>query len=130
MDFLAIAEDLKRKGQAGRRFEREGHGRFRDCLTVCRSGRFLFERFCYGEAAGLVCLVWGAGLGPDGAIDWEACPQSEAGELPLRLTAALPDGALEMDGQKKLWRATGDRKKVPGESGGLFGRLAQKWKKQ
>ena len=56
MNFDGIIADLKANKLAGRAYERVGApGNFRDRVTVYRDGKLLFERFCYGEAAGRVC---------------------------------------------------------------------------
>ena len=58
MDFAPIIADVKAAKCAGFRYQRAGHQRYRDRVTVYRDGRLLFERFCYGEAAGLVFKLW------------------------------------------------------------------------
>ena len=61
MDFAPIIADVKAAKCAGFRYQRAGHQRYRDRVTVYRDGRLLFERFCYGEAAGLVFKLWAPG---------------------------------------------------------------------
>ena len=58
MDFAPIIADVKAAKCAGFRYQRAGHQRYRDRVTVYRDGRLLFERFCYGEAAGQGGLVF------------------------------------------------------------------------
>lgn len=58
MDFRHIIEDLKKGKIAARRFEKSGNNKFRDLVTVCSNGKLRFERYCYGEAASLVCTLW------------------------------------------------------------------------
>ena len=121
MDFAEIREDLAGKALAGRRYEQEGQSKFRDCLTVFRDGRLRFERYCYGEAAGLVCSLWADGLGPDGGIAWrtEDCLYSGKDEAPKRLSG-VERGRLLMDGKARAWRPMEDLRTVPGAKKGLF----------
>ena len=67
MDFAPIIADVKAAKCAGFRYQRAGHQRYRDRVTVYRDGRLLFERFCYGEAAGLVFKLWAPGADDTGA---------------------------------------------------------------
>ena len=115
MDFSPILEELALSKKAGRTYEKEGHGKFRDCLTVCRSGDLLFERYCYGEAAGLVFSLWGRCPAPGAPISWQEDPSSSYSGLedaPKQLTA-LQDGALELDGGRLLWRPVATLSKAP-----------------
>ena len=66
MDFAPIIADVKAAKCAGFRYQRAGHQRYRDRITVYRDGRLLFERFCYGEAAGLVFKLWAPGADDTG----------------------------------------------------------------
>lgn len=122
MDFNAIIDDLTQHKLAARRYEKAQHSKFRDMVTVCRNGKLRFERFCYGEAAGSVCVLWANGLTADGQIDWDMakCLYSGKEEAPKELTA-VQDGALEFDGKGRLlWEAKEDFKTLP-EAG--LGRL-------
>ncbi len=122
MEFFPIILELKQKGLAARRFEREGHGRFRDCLTVCQNGKFLFERYCYGEAAGLVFSMWAAKEGPEGAIlwDYDSCPYTGKEEAPTRLSE-MQEGNLFFDGQNKAWKPVADIKRMQKGPSGILG---------
>ena len=71
MDFAPIIADVKAAKCAGFRYQRAGHQRYRDRVTVYRDGRLLFERFCYGEAAGLVFKLWAPGADDTGAPQWD-----------------------------------------------------------
>ncbi len=117
MDFTPIIEELQQQGLAGRRYEQEGHSRYRDCLTVCRSGRLLLERYCYGEAAGLVARLWAEQPEAGGSIAWEA---SHFDDLPKALTA-IEGKALRLDEKKRLWQPQEDLRRIKGEKSGLLG---------
>lgn len=71
MDFAPIIADVKAAKCAGFRYQRAGHQRYRDRVTVYRDGRLLFERFCYGEAAGLVFKLWAPGADDTGVPQWD-----------------------------------------------------------
>lgn len=102
MDFTSIVSAVRADKLACRIFEREGHGKYRDRVRVYRDGRLLFERFCYGEAAGLVFSMWGKAEQP---IDWQydACAHSQKTEVPKALTDSV-DGALLFDDKAALWK--------------------------
>ena len=63
-------KQLVPKGCAALCYEREGNTKFRDRVTVFYDGKLVFERFCWGEAAGLVFAAWADGVGADGTIQW------------------------------------------------------------
>ena len=82
-------------------YEKEQERSFRDCLYFYIDGRILFERYCYGEAAGLVFSAWADGFDPDGAVQWGPEPSYEGHRavLPKRLTDVQEEGrALQFDG--------------------------------
>lgn len=113
MDFSAIVQDIKQHKLAGRRYQKEGHGKFRDCLTICRNGKFVFERYCYGEAAGKVCeMLANRSDGPK--IEWEysGSDYSLKTEAPVELTGQ-EGGSLLFDGKKALWELEEELKQVP-----------------
>ncbi len=114
MEFTPLVQELKQQGLAGRLYEQEGHSRYRDCLTLCRSGRLLLERYCYGEAAGLVARLWGEAA--NGEIVWQP---SHFDNLPKALTG-VEGSALQLDGKKRLWQPAKDLHRVKGEPGGLL----------
>ncbi len=110
MNFDGIIADLKANKLAGRAYERVGApGKFRDRVTVYRDGKLLFERFCYGEAAGRVCTLQAPGADASGRIAWDydACPYSGKKEAPATLTGA-GRGALVFDGKPALWQPVAD----------------------
>lgn len=113
MDFLQAMADLKTQRLAACRFEQEGQGKFRDRITLCRNGRVLFERFNYGEAAGLVCAMWGR-VADDDSIKWEydSCDYSGKTDAPQKLD--LYDGqALWFEKKQLAWQPVGDLKTMP-----------------
>ena len=95
MDFAPIIADVKAAKCAGFRYQRAGHQRYRDRVTVYRDGRLLFERFCYGEAAGLVFKLWAPGADDTGAPQWDfsKCNVTNArDEVPHQLTNDKANG--------------------------------------
>ncbi len=115
MKLDGILADLKARKLAGRAWEKGGApGKFRDRITVYRDGRLLFERFCYGEAAGRVCALWAAGADEAGHIRWDydACAYSGKTEAPKTLTGA-GRGALVFDGRPVLWQPAADLRTDP-----------------
>lgn len=122
MDFNGILDDLTSNKLAGRKYEKSGHGKFRDCVTVRRDGQLTFERFNYGEAAGLVCKLTSKGLGENGEIIWDFESSSYSGkeDAPARLTGA-EDGALLFDDKAVKWLPEQDYKTMPGM--GVFKKL-------
>ena len=111
MDISGILTEIAaaRPKVAGMRYEKEGNQRFRDVLTICRNGRALFERYCYGEAAGLVCVLAGAVDAQSGEICW--APEGRANEAALaeapRVLTGVEDGKLRFDGGRFLWAPAG-----------------------
>lgn len=126
MDFSGIISELKSSRLAARRYEQEGGGKFRDCVTVCRNGRLLFERFCYGEAAGTVCTLWGQ-AGEDGLTGWDLSASLYSGreEAPKQLTGA-EGGKLQFDEGRKLWAPQKDYKRFSKAGLGTLGMLFSK----
>jgi hypothetical protein len=105
MDFAPIIADVKAAKCAGFRYQRAGHQRYRDRVTVYRDGRLLFERFCYGEAAGLVFKLWAPGADDTGVPQWDfsKCNVTNArDEVPHQLTGA-GQGGLVFDGRPARW---------------------------
>ena len=87
-------------------YEKEQERSFRDCLYFYIDGRILFERYCYGESAGLVFSSWADGFDPDGAVQWGPEPSYEGHRavLPKRLTDVQEDGrALQFDGLRRRY---------------------------
>ena len=63
-------------------------------------GRVLFERFCYGEAAGKACSMWAAAVDEQGRIlwDYDSCSYTGKSEAPVQITGA-GRGGLVLDGK-------------------------------
>lgn len=93
------------KGMAALRFEREERHHYRDCLLFYMDGRARFERYCYGEAAGLVFGVWLEAIGDDGAIQYQGPFGIEVRQeaLPQSLEVMAPD-CLLLDGKQWKWK--------------------------
>lgn len=105
MDFSDIIEELKRQKTAAFSYEKSGQNRFRDKLVIGQNGKLLFERYNYGEAAGLVFSMWGT-AGAEGVIHWDtekAADYAGKNEAPARLTGAMGATGLEFDGKKQSW---------------------------
>lgn len=110
MKLDGIVAAVRADKLAGRAWEKGGApGKFRDRVTVYRDGKVLFERFCYGEAAGRVCALWAPGADEAGRILWDygACAYSGKDEAPKALTGA-GRGALVFDGKPVLWQPAAD----------------------
>lgn len=127
MDFLRVVEEMKTGKLAGRRFEKQGHAKFRDCVSVYRNNKLKFERYCYGEAASLVCTLWAAvpQVGAPIVWDYSASDYSGKTEAPVQLTG-IEGGALLFDGKPVLWQVEKDYKTAP--DAGL-GRIAMLFSK-
>ncbi len=115
MGFKSILNEIITEKMAGRRYQKEGPGRFRDTVLLCRNGRAYFERFNYGEAAGQVCGMWGTVVPEANMIEWEyaACPYSGKTEAPKALDTVSEDGALVFDGKAARWVLEKKMKTVP-----------------
>ena len=121
MDFTRVIDSIKKDKLAGRKFQKSSRGKFRDVVTVCRNNRLRFQRYCYGEAASLVCLLWAAETAADGTINWDfsASDYSDKKQAPARLTG-YENGALLFDEQAIPWAVDSNLKTIP-EAG--LGRL-------
>lgn len=95
MDFAPIIADVKAAKCAGFPVP----ARRAPALPRPRHGipvRLLFERFCYGEAAGLVFKLWAPGADDTGVPQWDfsKCNVTNArDEVPHQLTGAGQGGA-------------------------------------
>lgn len=114
MDFEQIKAKLQSKKLAGICYEKEGHGKFRDCLTIASNGSFLFERYCYGEAASKVCTMKGQKATEAGSIQWDytSCPYSGKTEAPVQLTK-IEGEKLYFDKKWQAWLPQAELKTVP-----------------
>lgn len=120
MDFSKVVEDMRWDRLAARRFEKEGHSRYRDCVYVARNGKIFFERYCYGEAASLVFGLKAKEVQPDGTIIWEPGKASyeRPEEAPQKLSGYV-NGALQFDDKPALWISEAEMKTYP--AAGLTG---------
>ncbi|MEG2652027.1 MAG: hypothetical protein RSA17_00485 [Ruthenibacterium sp.] len=107
MTFSEITDAVKKEKCAGFRYQQSGHGQFRDRLTVYCDGKIRFERFCYGEAAGLVFAMTAKGADGAGVIlwDYDACRNSRKTDAPRALTGG-DAAALLLDGKASPWART------------------------
>ena len=87
----------------GRRYEKEYQNKFRDCISFYYDGAVRFERFCYGESAGLVFGVW-ANMDSQGFLTYKQPLDARADQsaLPRQLTQA-EGNALWFDNQRWRW---------------------------
>ena len=104
MKIDTLTQEIRQAGCAGFCYEQTGRPRFRDRVTFYRDGRVLFERFCYGEAAGKACSMWAAAVDEQGRIlwDYDSCSYTGKSEAPVQITGARR-GGLVLDGKPALW---------------------------
>ncbi len=129
MSVQQIAEkSFVPRGLAALCYEKEGNTKFRDRVTLFYDGRLLFERFCWGEAAGLVFAAWAEKVEPDGTIRWKQ-PLDAAvkpGDLPTAIASADRQ-ALTFDQASARWLLEAEKKSDPAHGYGgmkvLLGRL-------
>ncbi len=88
------------------------HHRFRDRVTVYYDGTLLFERYCYGESAGLTGSCRAAGMDETGHPDWltENVPLVVTKALPARLETADAE-LLRFEGSEDVWDCIEKRKR-------------------
>lgn len=94
----------------GRVYEKELQTEFLDRLIFYIDGRIRFERYCHGEAAGLVCALWATGFDEDERIPWMDVPEGRLYEtIPRLLTDIQEDGnALQFDGEFRRYVMTAE----------------------
>lgn len=128
MTIIEIAAQAAAQRGVGLRYQQGGRRPFRDRVTVYYDGKMLFERFCYGEAAGKVFTMWANGQAEDGTLAWDydACPNSAKTQAPKCLTGADTAG-LYFDGKAEAWGPAvllkHDRENGYSALRGLLGRL-------
>lgn len=107
MAHANILATLKKQKLAAQCFEKTGHHQFRDCVTFCVNGKVFFQRFCYGEAAGLVCSMWGSCAQGQNIINWDydACPYSKKTQAPTTINL-FEEGSLFLDGKQIPWQCS------------------------
>ena len=119
MTFETCVQSVRAQRLAGIRYEKSGRHHFRDRVTVYRDGKLLFERFCYGEAAGLVFSMWGRGEGENAVWDYDSCGVSAKTQAPRALTGG-DETALLFDGATWPWEAQTLLKTDPANGYGFF----------
>ncbi|MEG0897863.1 MAG: hypothetical protein RSD23_03575 [Ruthenibacterium sp.] len=131
MTFSELAHCAAAQKYVGFRFQQDGRHAFRDRVTVYTDGKIFFERFCYGESAGLVFTLWADGADADGMILWNyaACPNSHKTEAPKKLTGG-DETALFFDEKALPWSLdsalNSDKANGYHTRGGAFFRLFRK----
>ena len=123
-DIIAAATQQK---CVGLRYQKSGRNAFRDRVTVYTDGKLLFERFCYGEAAGLVFEMTGLGADEQGRLQWnyDACPNSHKTEAPTQLSGGTPQGVL-FDGKAAVWECTDALKTDPAHGYTFWSKLGKR----
>ena len=116
------------RGLAALCYEKEGNTKFRDRVTLFYDGRLLFERFCWGEAAGLVFTAWADRVEPDGIIVWKRPLDAAVKESELPVVIAAADRqVLTFDQSSARWLLEDEKKSDPAHGYGgmkmLLGRL-------
>lgn len=117
MDFNALTAELKTQRLAARVYRRGGQNRFRDEITLGQNGKVLFQRFNYGEAAGLVFSMWGNAAGNAIAWDLDKVDYGRKDEAPAQLAGEEADGALKFEDIRDAWAVQDTLKSWP--AGGL-----------
>lgn len=113
MIYIQIVDLLKQNKLAGILYEKSGHTRFRDCFSIYRNSKVKFDRYCYGEAAGLVFSVWGA-VSQDGTITWANSTASASAEKELpNAINSFDDAGIFFDNKPVLWERDKDLKSAP-----------------
>ncbi len=92
-------------------FENSKRGSFRERITLYKNKSILYERFCYGEAAGLVFSLNAKEIKEDGTMLWDfdACQNSKKHEAPVKITSANSD-ALFFDDKQVAWNCIKKKK--------------------
>lgn len=89
MTIAELVSEIKAEKLCAFRYQQDGHHHFRDRFTVYEDGKMFFERFCYGESAGLVYSAWANGADADGVINWDKTTFYEGflEKLPKKITS-------------------------------------------
>lgn len=113
MLFSQLTTSFKTQKLAGCRYEKSGHGRFCDCISIYRNGKARFQRYCYGEAAGLVFCIWGV-CSENDTIEWVHTKDSIASKEQIPTTLrAVSDNVLYFDGKDLSWDLRNSYKTAP-----------------
>lgn len=93
-------------------YQKENQTKFRDVLRVYIDGRVMFQRYCYGEAAGLVFDCWADSIDESGNINWVHEPevQSRKEALPRKIERVDGEGAILIEGETKRYLKTDELK--------------------
>ncbi len=104
MTFNELIVEIKRAKKSCYVFEKSKRSEFRDRLNVYYDGKILFERFCYGEAAGLVFCMWAQGVDSENNINWdyETCKNSKKTQAPKKI-ANYTSNYLQLDDKELKW---------------------------
>ncbi len=105
------------------------HHRFRDRVTVYYDGSLFFERYCYGESAGLTGSCRATGMDEEGVIQWltDGVPLVVVKGLPAKLERADAE-LLKFEGSEDVWDRIEKLRSADGYSvlkrklGNLFGK--------
>ena len=90
-------------------YEKERETKYRDQLRFYIDSRVVFERYCYGEAAGLVAQVFGT-FEENGTLSWQNLENiSVPGNPPPKTLTNCTDDLeiLEFDDQFKKYKRQG-----------------------
>ncbi len=104
MTYNELVTKIKASKTACFVFEKGERNANRDRLNIFIDGKILFERFCYGEAAGLVFDMWASGVEQDGTIIWDysTCQNSKKSEAPSKITFCSAD-YVRLDDKEVKW---------------------------
>ncbi len=105
MEYTTILEQMEQAKRACFQYVRQGNTRYRDVLSLSRNNTCYFERYCYGEAAGLVFKAEGtitnaAPMQLQWALEDEL--YSNKNDVPVCLTG-MDDGTLFFDTKHEKW---------------------------
>lgn len=132
MDIQALRTgELIDKGHVAYKYEirHMQHHRFRDRITVFYDGTLFFERYCYGESAGLTGSCHASGVNENGEIQWETenVPLVVIKGLPARFQTVEAE-LLKFEGSEDVWDRIEKLRSASGYSvlkrklGNLFGK--------
>ncbi len=102
-------------------FQKSGRNAFRDRITFFNDENILFERFCYGEAAGLVFTLSANKIDEENNIlwDYDACNNSKKTDAPIKFKIEDSNN-ISFDDKPTLWECV-EKKKA-----GILARIFRK----
>ena len=122
-------KQLVPSGYAAVCYEKEGNTKFRDRVILFFDGKLVFERFCWGEAAGLVFRAWAEGVDSKGQVSWkkpfDAAVKQE--ELPCCVTE-VNEEYLCFDQKAAKWMKEEEKKTDSAHGYGRWKVLLGRWK--